>query len=167
MNETLGHRPATDLPPILPPQPAGTPSPTTLDRVYAALRRLPARPTDRAVLGGVCATVADRLAVSAVVVRVLAVLSVLLAGVGVGLYLIAWTLLPDPSGRTHLEQGLRHGRGRSVLVLALGTVSALGALAGGLSFLASILPGVAGLAALALIGWLVWALATDRGRASS
>jgi|GEM_PF-4137578 len=158
MNENPSAAPATDLPPILPqPRPQDDrASSTALDGVFAALRRLPARRTDDAVLGGICATVADRLGVAPIAVRAAAVLVALLGGVGVGIYLIAWTLMPDRSGRTHLEGGLRHGRGRSLLVLALGTLAALGVLGGGLSFLAAILPELIGLAALAAVGYWVW-----------
>ena len=148
---------ATDLPPILPqPRPQEQQRSSALDGVYAALRRLPSRRTDEAVLGGVCATVADRLGGAPIAVRAAAVVVALLGGVGVGLYLIAWTLLPDPSGRTHLEGGLRDGRGRSLVVLALGAVAALGVLGGGLSFLAAILPELLGVAALAAVGYWAW-----------
>lgn len=149
------------LPPILPAQ-AGPqdhsqpPRETALDGVYATLRALPARDTDRAVLGGVCATLADRIGVAPVAVRAAAVVLALFGGIGVGLYVIAWTLLPDRGGRTHVEQGLRHGRGRSLLVLALGTLAALGVLSGGLSFLAAILPELIGLAVLVAVGMWAW-----------
>ncbi|WP_010148971.1 PspC domain-containing protein [Serinicoccus profundi] len=156
MNENPSAAPATDLPLLPQPRPEQEHGSSALDGVYAALRRLPARRTDDAVLGGICATIADRLGVAPIAVRAAAVLVALLGGVGVGIYLIAWTLMPDRSGRTHLEGGLRHGRGRSLLVLALGTFAALGVLGGGLSFLAAILPELIGLAALAAVGYWVW-----------
>ncbi|WP_158296779.1 PspC domain-containing protein [Serinicoccus chungangensis] len=165
MNENTGPAPASDLPPILPqprPQQEREDRSSALDGVYAALRRLPARRTDDAVLGGVCATVADRLGVAPIAVRAAAVLVALLGGVGVGIYLIAWTLLPDRTGRTHLEGGLRDGRGRSVVVLALGALAALGVLGGGLSFLAAILPELVGVVALAAVGYWVWTRAQGR-----
>ena len=165
MNENTGPAPASDLPPILPqprPQQEREDRSSALDGVYAALRRLPARRTDDAVLGGVCATVADRLGVAPIAVRAAAVLVALLGGVGVGIYLIAWTLLPDRTGRTHLEGGLRDGRGRSLVVLALGALAALGVLGGGLSFLAAILPELVGVVALAAVGYWVWTRAQGR-----
>ncbi|KUG58374.1 hypothetical protein AVL62_10690 [Serinicoccus chungangensis] len=165
MNENTASTPAPDLPPILPqprPQQDGEHRSSALDGVYAALRRLPARRTDDAVLGGVCATVADRLGVAPIAVRAAAAVVALLGGVGVGIYLIAWTLLPDPAGRTHLEGGLRDGRGRSLLVLALGAFAALGVLGGGLSFLAAILPELVGVAALAALGYWAWTRAHRR-----
>ena len=61
----------SSLPPVLPPQQGTGQGQRTgpLDGTYAALRRLPARDTDRAVLGGVCATLADRLGVTERAVR--------------------------------------------------------------------------------------------------
>ncbi|ANS79943.1 putative stress-responsive transcriptional regulator [Serinicoccus hydrothermalis] len=156
MNENPGSAPASDLPPILPQPVPQQQRSGSLDGLYAALRRLPTRRTDQAVLGGVCATIADRLGVAPVAVRAAAVLAALLGGVGVGLYLIAWTVLPDGTGRTHVEQGLRHGRGRSLVVLALGGFALLGVLGGGLSFLAAILPELLGLAVLAAVGYWAW-----------
>lgn len=170
MNETITHRtPTTDLPPILPPPAAGPQGSTQarpggLGRLYALARRLPPRPRDRAVLGGVCAGVGERLGVSAAAVRVAAVVSVLALGVGVSVYLIAWTLMPDATGRTHLEQGLRHGRGRSRVMLVLGAVSALGVLVSGLSVLSSMLPGLLSLAALGLVGCLICSGLSGRTR---
>lgn len=169
MNETTwGSTPTSDLPPILPPQqatfatsPHAGPSGTTggrgrLEPLYAALRSLPARRSDGAVLGGVCATLAERLGVSPVAVRLAAVLSVLFLGVGAGLYVLAWTLMPDGTGRTHLEEALRHGRARSLMVLVLGTFAAIGVVTGALSFLVSILPQLLAVAALGAVGWWAW-----------
>lgn len=154
----------TTLPPILPQQAGSEPRSGALDGVYSALRGLPARRTDQAVLGGVCATLADRVGVAPVAVRAAAVLSVLFFGVGVGLYLIAWTVMPDASGHTHLEEGLRRGRGRSLLVLALGAIAALGVVFGGLSFLAAILPELIGVALLAAVGVWGWRRWSNRGQ---
>lgn len=167
MNENTAH--TTTLPPIL-PTPAGPGAGARtgrLEELYAVLRRLPARDTDGAVLGGVCATLAHRLGVAPAVVRAAAVLSALVLGVGVGLYLIAWTVLPDGTGRTHLEQALSQGRGRSLAVLALGTMAALGVVMGGLSFITAILPELIGLAALGALGWFAWTRLADRSRTTS
>ena len=159
----------SSLPPVLPPQQGTGQGQRTgpLDGTYAALRRLPARDTDRAVLGGVCATLADRLGVTPVAVRAAAVLSSIFFGVGVGIYLIAWTVLPDRTGRTHLESGLRHGRGRSLLVLTLGVLAAVGVASGALSFIAAILPEMLGVALLAGLGWWLFTHLFDRSRTTS
>lgn len=173
MNENLTPTPVNDLPPILPPQLSSTatrPGPTDpgtstrpLDSMYARLRRLPARDTDNAVFGGVCATVAERLGVAPIAVRAAAVVSAFFGGLGVGLYLLAWAVLPDAKGSTHVEAGLRLGRGRSLIVLSVGLIAALGLLTGGLSFLASALPVLVTLAVLVGGGVWAWNRLTDRG----
>lgn len=180
MDENLTPTSPHSLPPILPAQrtgPSGTDSSGSsghggghpgrsagaLEGAYAALRRLPARDTGHAVLGGVCATVADRLGVAPVAVRAVAVVSAFVGGLGVGLYLLAWALLPDRAGSTHLEQGLRGGSGRSLVVLAVGLLAALSLLTGGMSVLASALPAVVALAVLVGGGVWAWGHLTDRG----
>ena len=166
--DAMNENPSTGstLPPILPAQPQQEQRTSALDGVYASLRRLPARRTDQAVLGGVCATLADRLGVAPIAVRAAAALSVLFFGVGIGLYLIAWTAMPDASGRTHLEEGLRRGRGRSLIVLALGTIAALGVVLGSLSFLAGILPELIGIALVGAAGFWVWGRMSQRTNAA-
>jgi signal transduction histidine kinase/phage shock protein PspC (stress-responsive transcriptional regulator) len=60
-------------------------------------RRLRRRP-DRALIGGVCAGVADYLEVEPLVVRLLFIVIVLASGIGAILYPLAWALIPsDPS----------------------------------------------------------------------
>lgn len=138
---------------------AGDPGATgsRLDQAFATLRRSPLRrDSDRGVLGGVCAGIARSSGLSVAAVRTLAVLSALLLGAGVGVYVIAWALLPDGTGRSHLEEGMRRGRGRSLLVLALGLLAAVGILTRSLSLLAAALPSLLAVAALAGLGWWAW-----------
>ena len=52
------------------------------------------RPRTGRVIGGVCAAIANRFDMSAVVVRVLMVGSVVFFGLSIGLYLILWLLIP-------------------------------------------------------------------------
>jgi phage shock protein C len=52
------------------------------------------RPRTGRVIGGVCAAIANRFEMSATVVRVLMVASVLFFGLSIGLYLILWVLIP-------------------------------------------------------------------------
>lgn len=76
--------------------------------VFRWLRRQPLRrnSTDR-WLGGVCSAVAGQLGVSASVVRVIVAGLALFAGTGVGIYLLAWVLLPNQDGRILAEDWLR------------------------------------------------------------
>lgn len=52
------------------------------------------RPTDRKVIAGVCAGLADRFGMSANTVRLLFVLSCLLPGPQVIIYLVLWLIMP-------------------------------------------------------------------------
>jgi phage shock protein C len=52
------------------------------------------RPRSGRVIGGVCAAIANRFEMSATVVRVLMVGSILFFGLSIGLYLILWLLIP-------------------------------------------------------------------------
>lgn len=132
----------------------GTPrSNDTLEGAFAALRKLPARNTRNSVLGGVCSGVADRLGISAAAVRIGLVVLALAAGTGVGLYLLAWALMPDEAGRSHLEKGLKHGTGTSVVLLAIGGLVALSAVFSVLGILTSMLPGLIGIAIVGGLGY--------------
>lgn len=52
------------------------------------------RPLDRALLGGVCAGLADRIGIEPLVVRVIMVMASTVGGVGVAVYAVAWALIP-------------------------------------------------------------------------
>lgn len=106
---------------------AGPGGPSSLDRGFAVLHRAPLRrDSANGVIGGVCAGVAQRLGVSPTAVRVAAVVLATFFGVGVAAYLLAWAVLPDQSGSTHAEQAVKGGRPRSLVILGLGLVAALG-----------------------------------------
>jgi phage shock protein PspC (stress-responsive transcriptional regulator)/anti-sigma regulatory factor (Ser/Thr protein kinase) len=59
----------------------------------ADIRRL----TDRGLIAGVCAGLAQRLEIDAVIVRLAFVASALLGGLGLVVYLLAWVLIPTAS----------------------------------------------------------------------
>ena len=52
------------------------------------------RPRTGRVIGGVCAAIANRFEMSATIIRVLMVGSILFFGLSIGLYLILWVLIP-------------------------------------------------------------------------
>jgi signal transduction histidine kinase len=52
------------------------------------------RPLDRALLGGVCAGLADRMGIEPLVVRVVMVMASTVGGLGVAAYAVAWALIP-------------------------------------------------------------------------
>lgn len=98
---------------------------TSLDRVFDTLRRSPIRrsTTDRAI-AGVCAGIAAHVGISPKVTRLAAVALVLL-GVGVPAYLLAWLLLPDTTGSLQLERAVRQGHTGSIVLLVVTALSIL------------------------------------------
>jgi signal transduction histidine kinase/phage shock protein PspC (stress-responsive transcriptional regulator) len=72
------------------------------------------RPLDRALLGGVCAGLADRIGIDVLVVRVIMVMASTVGGVGVAVYAVAWALIPVTP-----ESGRRPGSWRQVPLIGL------------------------------------------------
>ena len=103
----------------------------------SALRRLP----ERAVLGGVCAGVAERFGVSPLVVRVLAAATLTASGIGLPGYALAWALIPPAQlSATRPRQG--RARAPATLIAAL-LIAAIASVATG---------------ALPIRDWLAWSL---------
>ncbi|WP_162802929.1 PspC domain-containing protein [Ornithinimicrobium avium] len=141
----------------------GTPPPgsSQLDRGLSALRASPLRRDSSAgMIGGVCAGIARQLGVSPALVRIVAVALALFFGSGVAAYLIAWALLPDDSGQTHVEQGVKGGNAGSIVLLVLAGISALGMISSLLDSLRWLVP-VAVTAAI--VGYVVYAARKKKG----
>jgi phage shock protein PspC (stress-responsive transcriptional regulator) len=122
-------------------------------------RRL-VRSRSNRVIGGVCAGLAEYFGVDVFYVRVAAVASVLLAGLGSLLYLGALLLLPEEDGPALADTSTRRGRALAALgVVAL--VAAAGIVLSGavLGAIWGLLP----LAILALLGLGVWWLSSGEG----
>lgn len=83
------------------------------------------RPDDR-WLAGVCAGVGRWLGIDPAIVRVGTVLLAFLGGLGIGLYLLGWLLLPETSRAPHLERGIRGGEAGSIVLLIVTGVVLLG-----------------------------------------
>lgn len=79
-------------------------------------------------IGGVCDGIGHRVGLDPLLVRVGAVLLGLFFGLGLLLYLVAWSLIPDGADQTHVEQGLRHGKASSIVLLVFASVVLLGSL---------------------------------------
>jgi signal transduction histidine kinase len=79
------------------------------------------RPLDRALLGGVCAGLAERMGVEVLVVRVMAVMAATVGGLGVAAYALAWALIPASPGSARSR---RPGAWRQAPLIVL-TVAAL------------------------------------------
>ena len=100
---------------------------TGLDKFFAALRGIGVRRrTDDKWLGGVCSGLADRLGVDPVLVRAAMVLLIMLGGIGVPIYLVAWALLPDDRDELAIERALRDGDGGSIVLIVVAAFALFG-----------------------------------------
>lgn len=91
--------------------PPGTPRPqatASMDGFFDSIRRFGIVRTDERWVAGVCGGIARRWNIDVALVRGIAVVSLLLAGVGLVAYGAAWLLLPEESdGRSHLQELFR------------------------------------------------------------
>jgi len=91
----------------------------------APSRRRPVRPflrsADDSILGGVCAGLAARLAVSTTTERVIAVLSVFLGGIGILVYVAMWVFVPVADEDESIASRVVADRRELQIVLALTT----------------------------------------------
>ena len=71
---------------------------------YNTLRRLPARDTNDKILGGVCSGLGREMNFSANTLRIILVVLAVFFGTGVGVYLLAWLLMPTQDGSIALER---------------------------------------------------------------
>jgi signal transduction histidine kinase len=140
---------------------AGRPGVPVARRPERPLRRS----ADDAVLGGVCGGLARRLGVSPRLLRALAVLSVIPAGLGLLFYMACWTLIPRAGETRSVATRVCDDRRQLQIVLAVATV-ALAALVM-LQALGLQGPGIfAWPLLLSLVGALcVWRGASDEERA--
>ncbi|WP_372595393.1 PspC domain-containing protein [Actinotalea sp.] len=108
--------------PIPPAAPSGQPT----DGFFDSVRRTGLFRANDRWIGGVGAGLARRLGVDPLVVRGLLLVSVLLGGLGLALYAVAWVLLPEESdGRIHLQEIFRGHADIAVLGAAVLLVSGL------------------------------------------
>ncbi|WP_170285585.1 PspC domain-containing protein [Microbacterium rhizomatis] len=101
----------TSAPPTTPPPPppagsAPTSVPTVSDRFFAWVTGFGVVRAD-GWLGGVCAGIAARLRIDPVIVRGIVAVTAVLGFPMLFLYATAWALLPDSSGRIHLQELLK------------------------------------------------------------
>lgn len=110
----LGHRP---------PQHHGD----ALDRLFAAARRLGLpRDGEEKWFGGVAAGLARRWGVDPLIVRAGFILATVLFGIGVPLYFVGWSLLPDDHGEIAAEKAVRHGDPGSIALCVIAVVVSCG-----------------------------------------
>lgn len=101
--------------------PQDTAKPSAVDRFFAAIRRSGiVRSRDRWI-AGVAGGIAERAGVNPLAVRAAFVVLSLFGGLGLGLYGLAWALLPDATGRIE-AQAAQRGDVSGSLALAVGLV---------------------------------------------
>ncbi len=117
--------------------------PTGLDRFFDWLRSIDLRRDgEDKWLAGVCSGIATRLGVDPIVIRAVLVALVVMGGVGITVYLIAWAFLPNDKEAIVAERAIRDGDVLGIILLVVVALSLVGG------------TGVAG--DWGGIGWLWW-----------
>jgi phage shock protein PspC (stress-responsive transcriptional regulator) len=99
-----------------------------LDRFFGWIRSVDLRRDgDDKWLAGVCSGIASRLGVDPIVIRAVLVLLVVLGGVGITVYLIAWAFLPNNREEIIAEKALRDGDVLGIILLVVIGLSLIGA----------------------------------------
>ncbi len=106
----------TDTQPTQPPPAPAAPGPRRPQRPFV-------RAADAAMLGGVCAGLGRRFGVPVRLLRVLAVLSLIPAAVGLVAYMACWTLVPREGETRSVASRVLADRRQLQVVLAVGTVA--------------------------------------------
>ena len=114
---------------------------------FDQLRRLGVTRTGDGWVGGVCSGLARRLGIDPAIVRA-GLIVLLLFGIGLLAYLIAWALLPDESGSIIAERAIRDGDGWGVFLLVVIAIAVLGTWVGDSRLWAGPVLTLGGLAAL-------------------
>lgn len=98
-----------------------------LDRFFGWIRSVDLRRDgDDKWLAGVCSGIATRLGVDPIVIRAVLVLLVVLGGVGITVYLIAWAFLPNNHEEIIAEKALRDGDVLGIILLVVIGLSLIG-----------------------------------------
>jgi phage shock protein PspC (stress-responsive transcriptional regulator) len=98
-----------------------------LDRFFGWIRSVDLRRDgDDKWLAGVCSGIASRLGVDPIVIRAVLVLLVVLGGVGITVYLIAWAFLPNNHEEIIAEKALRDGDVLGIILLVVVGLSLIG-----------------------------------------
>jgi phage shock protein PspC (stress-responsive transcriptional regulator) len=111
--------------------PGPTAGPTTsasgLDRFFDWLRALDLRrDTEDKWLAGVCSGIANRLGVDPIVIRAALVVLVILGGVGITVYLVAWGFIANDRDELVVERALRDGDVWGIILLVVIGLSLVG-----------------------------------------
>jgi phage shock protein PspC (stress-responsive transcriptional regulator) len=141
--------------------PTNTDHTTGLDRFFGWIRSVDLRrDSDDKWLAGVCSGIATRLGVDPVVIRAVLVLLVVLGGVGITVYLIAWAFLPNNRDEIVAEKALRDGDVLGIILLVVIGLSLVGG-----TGLAGAVPGIGWIWWVVVpIGLVVWLVTRNRDR---
>ncbi|MCL2454784.1 MAG: PspC domain-containing protein [Micrococcales bacterium] len=125
------------------------------DGFFSSVRRLGVTRSEERWIGGVCGGLAQRLGLDPLLVRGILAVTVLISGLGLVAYGVAWALLPEArDGRIHLQETIA-GRFDTALLGALGFAVA-GLVRGEAVWWFGRAPGdLVGLAWLQGLGWLL------------
>ena len=130
-----------------------------LDRFFGWLRSIDLRREgEDKWLAGVCSGIATRLGVDPIVIRAVLVLLVVMGGLGITVYLIAWAFLPNDKEDIVAERALRDGDVLGIVLLVVIGLS----LVGGTGFAGDV-PGMGWIWWVVIpVGLVVWLVARKR-----
>ncbi|MGK0716333.1 PspC domain-containing protein [Leucobacter sp. W1153] len=135
-------------------------APATGDGFFRWLRNLGiVRSTSERWFAGVAGGIAARAGIDPLIVRGIFVVLAILGGPGLLLYLAGWLLLPDPSGKIHLEELFR-GRAQTGVIVAAVLIGALIVLPLAIGMLSALFGGPANWAMWDLFGVPDWVQVT-------
>ncbi|KRE56981.1 PspC domain-containing protein [Phycicoccus sp. Soil748] len=132
-----------------------------IDRFFDWLRSIDLRRDgEDKWLAGVCSGIATRLGVDPIVIRAVLVLLVVMGGLGITVYLIAWAFLPNDKDDIVAERALRDGDVLGIILLVVIGLS----LVGGTGF-ARDTPGMGWVWWVVIpVGLVVWLVTRRRGQ---
>jgi phage shock protein PspC (stress-responsive transcriptional regulator) len=130
-----------------------------LDRFFGWLRSIDLRRDgEDKWLAGVCSGIATRLGVDPIVIRAALVLLIVMGGLGITVYLVAWAFLPNDKEDIVAERALRDGDVLAIILLLVIGLSFIG----GTGFAGDV-PGMGWIWWVALpVGLVVWLVTRKR-----
>ncbi|GAA4726307.1 hypothetical protein GCM10025782_25790 [Pedococcus ginsenosidimutans] len=140
--------------------PTNTEQVSGIDRFFDWLRSIDLRRDgEDKWLAGVCSGIATRLGVDPIVIRAVLVLLVVMGGLGVTVYLVAWAFLPNDKEDIVAERALRDGDVLGIILLVVIGLS----LIGGTGFAGDV-PGMGWIWWVVIpVGLVVWLVTRKRG----
>ena len=144
--------------------PTNTEQASGIDRFFDWLRSIDLRrDSEDKWLAGVCSGIATRLGVDPIVIRAVLVLLVVMGGLGITVYLIAWAFLPNDKEEIVAERALRDGDVLGIILLVLIGLGLVGA-----TGFAGDVPGMGWVWWVVVpVGLVVWLVTRKRGNGAA